>query len=246
MSTSTPSRAFPWKPALGAILLVALIIGGRLFPIAEWLTAFNAWVAGLGPWGFVVFVVAYIIATVFFLPGSVLTLGAGFIFGVATGTATVSLGSTLGAAAAFLISRYAARDAVKNRLGTSATFQAVDRAIEREGARIVLLTRLSPIFPFNALNYLLGLTSVRFWPYVGASWLGMLPGTVLYVYLGYAGRTGLEVAAGSHSGGGLRTAYMVGGLLATLAVTVYVTKLARKELHKAASSKEAEGRGVSD
>lgn len=221
----------PWKALAAGLLVGGLLLGGRLLPVADWLKAFNTWVAGLGPWGFVVFVGAYVAATVFFLPGSILTLGAGFIFGVFKGTLAVSAGSTLGAAAAFLVSRYLARDAVGRKLAGSDKFQAVDRAIGRQGAKIVLLLRLSPVFPFNALNYLLGLTAVRFWAYAGASWLGMLPGTLLYVYLGYAGRAGLEAAAGQNAGGGMwRLVYMAAGLLATLAVTVYVTRLARQAL----------------
>lgn len=220
------------RPFLILLIVGAVVLLARLLPIADWLKAFNEWVAGVGPLGVVVFVAAYILAAVLFLPGSALTLGAGFVFGVVKGMAVVSLASTLGAAAAFLVSRHLARGYVSRRLAGSKKFQAVDRAIGRQGAKIVLLLRLSPVFPYNALNYLLGLTAVNFWPYVLASWVGMLPGTLLYVYLGHAGRTGLEAASTGAGDNWLRLAYLGIGLLATLAVTIYVTRIARRELRR--------------
>lgn len=233
------NKKFPWRPPVAALVVVAVIVALRTLPVGEWLETFNAWVAGLGAWGFVVFVAVYVIAAVLFLPGSALTLGAGFIFGIGLGLAAVSLGSTLGAASAFLISRHLARDAVSARFGGNEKFASVDRAVGREGARIVFLMRLSPVFPFNVLNYLLGLTSIRFWPYVLASWAGMLPGTLLYVYLGYIGRAAAEAAAGgagAADGGALRYVYLGVGLLATLGVTIYVTRLARRALRETSAN----------
>jgi uncharacterized membrane protein YdjX (TVP38/TMEM64 family) len=233
--TNTPPAKSGWpKLALLAMVIIALVLGGRFLPIASWLEAFNGWVGGLGTAGLIVFVAVYVVAAVLFVPGSALTLGAGFVFGVAKGFVAVSIGATLGAAAAFLVSRHFARDLVSRRLAKSANFQAVDRAIGREGAKIVLLLRLSPVFPYNVMNYLLGLTSVRFWPYTFASWLGMLPATLLYVYLGHAGRAGLEAArSGADADQMLRFIYLGAGILATLTVTIYVTRLARRELKRA-------------
>lgn len=240
-STTEPSRTAAEKPVgggklkfiIGGLLIVGLIIASRFLPVGDWLKAFNDWVAGLGVLGIVVFVVVYIAAAVLFLPGSVLTLGAGFAFGVAKGFLAVSIGSTLGAAASFLIARHFARDAISRKFGSNAGFSSVDRAVGREGAKIVFLLRLSPVFPFNVLNYLLGLTSVRFWPYVAASWAGMLPGTLLYVYLGYAGKAGLDAASGGSSDNTLKYVYLAAGLLATLVVTIYVTRIARRALKQA-------------
>ena len=227
------------KLIVGVLAVLALLVAGRAFPVVDWLNASNAWVADLGAVGVAIFVVVYVVATVLLLPGSVLTLGAGFIFGVGKGFLVVSGAATLGAAAAFLIARHLARAAVTRRFGGNARFAAVDEAVGREGAKIVLLLRLSPVFPFNLLNYLLGLTSVRFWPYVLASWVGMLPGTLLYVYLGYAGRTGLAAAAGGGEGDTLRYVYLGLGLVATLGVTIYVTRLARRALRQAAGEMSA-------
>jgi len=221
------------KFIVGGLLVVGLIIASRFLPIGDWLKSFNDWVAGLGVFGIVVFVAVYIAAAVLFLPGSVLTLGAGFAFGVAKGFLAVSIGSTLGAAASFLIARHFARDAISRKFGSNAGFASVDRAVGREGAKIVFLLRLSPVFPFNVLNYLLGLTSVRFWPYVAASWAGMLPGTLLYVYLGYAGKAGLDAASGGASDNTLKYVYLAAGLVATLIVTIYVTRIARRALKQA-------------
>ncbi len=131
-----------------------------------------------------IFVIAYAVACVAFVPGSLLTPGAGAVFGPVVGSVCASLGSTAGASLAFLVGRFVARDAVARRIAGNPRFRAVDDAIAREGWKIVLLLRLSPLFPFVFLNYALGLTRVRFRDYVVASWIGMMPGTVLYVYLG--------------------------------------------------------------
>ena len=184
------------------------------------------WIEGLGLWGPVWFVVIYAVATVLLVPGSIMTLGAGAIFGVVKGSVIASVAATAGAAAAFLTGRYLARGWVEKRIEGHAAFSALNRAVADEGWKIVGLTRLSPIFPFTLLNYAFGVTHVRFWQYVLASWIGMIPGTVMYVYLGSLVRTGSEDRE--------RTAiewiaYGV-GLAATVAVTVVITRLARKAL----------------
>ena len=171
-------RAAWRKLAAAAAVLGALLALGRY--AGHYVPLFVAWVDGLGVWGPVVFVFGYAAATVAFVPGVVLTLAAGAIFGVVRGTAYVLLGATTGACAAFLIARYVARDAVARRIAGNARFSAVDRAIGREGLKLVLLLRLSPVFPFNLLNYALGVTEVRFRDYALAC-VGMLPGTLLYV-----------------------------------------------------------------
>src|SRR5918999_2625750 len=153
------------------------------------LASFFAWVQGIGPWGAVLFAAAYVPAAVLLVPGSLLTLGAGFVFGVVKGTVIVSLGSTAGAAAAFIVGRSIARDWVARRLAGRPKLAAIGRAVEIEGFKVVLLTRLSPVLPFNVLNYAFGLTAVPFRTYLLASWIGMLPGTIMYVYLGSAARS---------------------------------------------------------
>jgi uncharacterized membrane protein YdjX (TVP38/TMEM64 family) len=172
----------------------------------------------------------YILASVFMLPGSVLTLGAGAVFGVMKGSAIVSVASTLGATAAFLVGRHLARERVARMIAGNERFLAIDEAVGREGWKIVGLTRLSPVFPFNLLNYAYGITKVRLRDYFLASWVGMLPGTLMYVYLGsLAG----SLATLGRQGAGRTPAqwalYAV-GLLATVAVTVFVTRIARAAL----------------
>lgn len=152
----------------------------------EFLTAALAAVAGAGAAGQVGFVALYVLATVFLVPGSILTLGAGAAFGLWRGFFLVSVGSTLGACAAMLVGRYLLRDRVARRLAAFPVFDAVRSAVAAEGWKVVLLTRLSPVLPFFLLNYAYGLTEVRFKEYALASWLGMMPGTLLFVYLGAA------------------------------------------------------------
>ena len=211
--------------SMGLVLLVLLAreAGG-------YVPAFAAWVDGLGALGPVVFVAGYVLATVAFVPGSLLTLAGGAIFGVVQGTAWVFLGASLGAVAAFLVARYVARGAVERRIARYPRFAALDRAIARQGGRIVFLLRLSPVFPFVFLNYALGLTRVRLGDYALAC-LGMLPGTLLYVYYGKVAGDAAALAAGAAPERG--TAHYVVlalGLVATIAVTTIVTRIASRAL----------------
>jgi uncharacterized membrane protein YdjX (TVP38/TMEM64 family) len=183
----------------------------------------------------VAFVVGYILATVAFIPGSLLTLAAGAIFGIALGTVTVFAGAVLGSAAAFLLARTVARAAIERRIEGDARFAAIDEAVARDGRRIVFLLRLSPAFPFNLMNYALGLTRVRFVDYLVAS-VGMLPGTLLYVYTGkLAGEVAVAAGGAAPPRGAGYYAVLGLGLLATLAVTVLVTRTARRALTEATS-----------
>jgi uncharacterized membrane protein YdjX (TVP38/TMEM64 family) len=217
------------------VLTVALFIAVRVLPITRWLTELNQWIAQLGILGILLFIVVYILATVLFFPGSVLTIGAGFVYGVFLGTVAVSIAATMGAALAFLIARYLARDKIEQTVGSNQKFKQIDRAIGAQGAKLVFLLRLSPLIPFNLSNYLYGLTAVKFWPYVLASWIGMLPGTLLYVYLGAAGKAGLNAAVGQSSGHSPWEYALFGiGLIATVVVTIWVTRIARKALSNTA------------
>ena len=225
--------AIPWKWVGLAIVLIALFIAVRVLPLTDWLTRFNHWVAHLGIWGVLLFILVYILATVLFFPASILTIGAGFIFGVLLGTVVVSIAATAGAALAFLIARYLARKQIERRVANNPRFNQIDRAIGERGAKLVFLLRLSPLIPFNLSNYFYGLTAVKFWSYVLASWIGMLPGTLLYVYLGAAGKASLSGAAGQATGRSPWEYVLFGvGLIATVIVTVWVTRIARSELRK--------------
>lgn len=233
--TEQQRSRFPWKWVAVGIVLVGMVVLRATLPIGEWLERFNDWVAGLGPKGLIVYIGVYALATVLFLPGSILTIGAGFLFGVLKGTIVVSAGSTIGASLAFLVSRYAARDWVAGKAAASPRFKAIDRAIGLQGWKIVGLLRLTPAIPFNLSNYLYGLTSVRFLPYVLASWLGMLPATIMYVYLGTVGKAGLDAAAGTTARSWPQNALLGVGLLATVAVTVLITRIARNALKETAA-----------
>jgi uncharacterized membrane protein YdjX (TVP38/TMEM64 family) len=190
-------------------------------------------VKGLGVWGPVVFIAGYVAATVAFVPGVLLTLAAGAIFGLVRGVLYVLIGATLGSAAAFLVARYVARAAIERRIAGNARFAAIDRAVGAEGRKIVFLLRLSPVFPFNLLNYALGLTRVRFADFLVAS-VGMIPGTILYVYYGklIGDVTALAGGAAVEKGPGYY-AVLVLGLAATVAVTTVVTRTARRALRDA-------------
>ena len=222
----TPARKF-----LFAAVAVALVACLFLFDVRALLRETLAAIEGLGAWGPVLFVLLYIVAAVLFVPGSALTLGAGALFGVGLGSALVSLGATLGATAAFLVGRYFARDWVAKKIEGNTAFAAIDRAVAAEGWKIVGLTRLSPAFPFSLLNYAFGLTRVSLRDYVLASWIGMMPGTVMYVYLGSLAR-----AAGDRQRTPGEWALLALGLAATIAVTVFITRIARAALAKRTSS----------
>jgi uncharacterized membrane protein YdjX (TVP38/TMEM64 family) len=210
--------------------LVVLVVAGRT--AAPHLEGFIHRVQGLGPWGPTVFIAGYVAACVAFVPAWILTVAAGLLFGVVRGVIYVFTGAVLGSAAAFLVARYLARGAIERRIAGNERFAAVDRAIARRGLLIVFLLRLSPVFPFNLLNYALGLTRVRFRDYLAAG-IGMLPGTVLYVYSGTALGSAAQLASGAPAGGWGRTALLATGLLATVAVTVVVTRIARQALDRA-------------
>ncbi len=210
--------------ALGAALL--------LLPVADWLLAMVGWVRGAGALGVVVFFAIYVVAVVAFLPGSVLTLGAGFVWGPLGGFAVVSPASVLGATIAFLLGRTLLRGRVEAWVGDDPRFRAVDAAVARQGLLIVLLLRLSPIFPFVLLNYALGLTRVRAGHYVLASFIGMIPGTLLFAYLGSTVTNLAELASGAATEDPSAQYLYWGGLAATLAVTVLVTRIATRALRQ--------------
>ncbi len=227
-----------------ALIIVSLVVLIRALPMDRVIDLVESKADGLGLWGPFALGAAYVVAALAFFPGSALTLTAGAVFGLVWGTVMVSLASTTAAALAFLIARYLARDKVVRQARKFPKFQAIDRAIGEGGWKIIAMLRLSPAVPFSLGNYLFGLTAIRFLPYVLASWLFMLPGTFMYVYLGYIGAEGLRSAASAERG---KTpgewALLAVGLLATVAVTVYVTRLARRALRQQTS---IEGKDMSN
>lgn len=225
-----------------AALIAALIFAAKYFNVQELLKNALAWIDSLGFWAPVTFIVIYILATVLFIPGSILTLGAGVVFGVILGSFYVFIGATLGATAAFLVGRYLARGWVSKQIENNPKFKAIDQAVAREGLKIVLLTRLSPVFPFNLLNYSFGITQVSLKDYFLAS-IGMIPGTVMYVYIGsLAGSIATIGAANQPKNSETEIAQWVirvVGFIATVAVTIYVTRIARKALEESVNQEES-------
>ena len=215
--------------ALGVFFALARTVGGEL-------PGWARWVESLGPWGPLVFILLYILAVVLFVPGSILTLAGGALFGVVLGTLYVFVAALLGSCLSFLIARYGGRRFVEKRLGQNPRFDAVARAVAQNGLKITFLLRLSPAFPFSLMNYALGLTRVRFQDYALAS-LGMLPATVLYVYSGRVIGDVAALAGGATPQHGTSQYILLAvGLMATLAVAILVTRIARRALSELTES----------
>lgn len=224
------------KLVIGIVVVVVLAVGGVLLArspaIADATAAAAEWARGSGALGVIGFVVIYVLATLVLLPVSVLTVAAGFAYGLGWGVALVVPTSIISASLAFVVGRTLARGTIERRFGTGRKFKAIDTAVEKRGMFVVALLRLSPVFPFVALNYVLSITKVKARTYVVASALGMLPGTILYVYLGSLASTATEAARGSSGTSGTRIALLVAGLVATAVVVVVIAKLARRELSR--------------
>ncbi len=199
-------------------------------PIADLTDALRVRIEGLGLWAPVIFAIVYGLATTVFVPGSALSLAAGLLFGLWVGTAVVWIGANIAIVLSFLIARYAARGKVEALAATRPRFAAVDRAVGEQGWKIVALMRLSPVFPFSLQNYLFGVTAIRFLPCIIASAAFILPGTFLYVYLGFAGGQAAAAVGGSQGADTLRLALQFAGLLATVVVTVAIARIAAKSV----------------
>ena len=224
------------KAVLLASIIVALFVSFLFLPLRAWFMQFENYVQALGSIGPAVVVVVYVLCTVLLIPGSVITVGAGTLFGLSTGTIVVILGANLGALSSFLLARSFLREKVARWAAANAKFRSLDHAIGQQGFKMVLLTRLSPVFPFVLLNYFLGLTAVRTPSYVLANLFGMLPATFLFVYIGAAARDALAGQAGASDFYQQILKYI--GLLATIAVVVLVTRVARKALREAERQQE--------
>jgi pyruvate/2-oxoglutarate dehydrogenase complex dihydrolipoamide dehydrogenase (E3) component/uncharacterized membrane protein YdjX (TVP38/TMEM64 family) len=226
------------KIALIIFIAVDIVAALLLLPFREWFNQFEQYVQGLGALAPVVVAFTYVVTTVLFIPGSALTIGSGTLFGLRTGFLVVFVGANLGALCAFLLARTLLREKVTRWAEGNPKFCTLDVAIGRQGFKMVFLTRLSPAFPFNLLNYLFGVTAVKTGAYVLANLLGMLPGMFLYVYIGAAARDAL-VGQASTSVGFYQQILKYVGLLATVAVVVVVTRIARRALREAEQQQEA-------
>ena len=207
-----------------------MILLASALPFLRWMVDFIQWAKGMGPTGGVVYALFYIAGTALFFPGLPLTLGAGFLYGAVIGTLVVSPASVAGASLAFLIARYFARDWVTRRLKKYPQAAAIDRAIEKNGFKAVVLLRLQPVLPFNILNYALGLTSIRLRDYMLASWIGMFPATVLYVYLGSVMNDISDLLRGRPNSGMAGRFLLWGGLAAIVVLVWWLGRIAKKAL----------------
>jgi uncharacterized membrane protein YdjX (TVP38/TMEM64 family) len=218
---------------------VALVLTHRA-EFAHATLALVEWSRASGPLGVVLYAVGYLAATVLVLPGSVLTLGAGFAWGPVWGVLLVSPVSVAAATASFLLGRTLARSTVERRLGKDPRLRAIDRAIAENGFKLVLLLRLSPVLPFNVLNYALALTRVSLRDYVLGSAVGMFPATVLYVYLGSLVPDASSLLRGGASTGSPAAMLLTGaGVVATVGCVVLITRVARRALQRALIEVEA-------
>ena len=213
---------------LVVLAVVAFLIAMRLLPLGEWITSFQQWVREVGPIGYVVYVLVYVVFCVFGIPASPLTIGAGAIFGFVNGSIVVIIGATLGATLSFVLARTIMRRRIEGMTATNNKFRALDRAITREGGRIVFLVRLAPVVPFAYVNFAFGLTGVRLLSYVVATFFGIMPLTLAFVYI-----SATATAAASSDMSSLRLwINIAGGVLAVL-VTAFVTRLATRAIRKA-------------
>jgi uncharacterized membrane protein YdjX (TVP38/TMEM64 family) len=236
--SSRAGRRRRWTSALLVLAaVVAIVMLGRR--LSDALPAFAGWIDGLGIWGPVLFVLGYAVACIAVVPAALLTLAAGVIFGVGSGIALVLAGATLGATGSFLIARYVARERVEQWVARDDRLATLDRLVATDGRRLVFLMRLSPVFPFSALNYALGLTPLTLRDFLIAM-TGIVPGTVLYVYSGSVAGAVVGAAAGQSAERGVADyALLVLGLAATLAVAVLITRAARRALKGADATPDA-------
>lgn len=222
-------RRIPWRVAAAVAAAAALVVAARLLPLAEWARTFQAWIAGLGPAGFLWFAAAFVAGTLLLAPVWLLTVAAGLTWPLPVALALVSAVSTFSAALAFAVARHFARARVEAIVRRDPRLAAIDRAVAREGWKVVFLLRLSPVVPYAASNYFYGVTAIAFGPFLLASWVGMLPGALLYLSLGAAGRAAVGEPAGRTPA---EWAALGVGLAATVVVTLWVARAAKRELAK--------------
>jgi uncharacterized membrane protein YdjX (TVP38/TMEM64 family) len=220
--------------AVGLLLVAGVLAAAYFFPLATWASGFIAWVRGKGATGALVYGSAYIAGTVLLIPGTLLTAGGGFLYGSLLGVLLVSPASVAGATISFLLARSLARDWTRKRVNRYPQWEAMDRAVERHGFKIVFLLRLEPfVISFVLLNYALGLTRVRLRDYVLASWLGMLPATIFYVYLGSSVKSITELVQGKLPAEGRFHGILLWAGLAAAAVLIFLlTRMAREVLRR--------------
>jgi len=216
------------KVAALLLIIAAIIVAFRFLPLSEWLRHFQTYVRGLGAFGYAVYVVVYAICVVAFVPASILTLGAGAIFGFIGGTIVVVIGATIGATLAFLLARTVMRKRIEKMTENNAKFRALDRAIANEGMKIVFLVRLAVVFPFTYINYAFGLTAIPLWRYVAATFLGIIPATAAFVFASSAATNAATGGTTSIT----KIVYIAGGAVAII-VSVLIGRIATRAIKRA-------------
>jgi uncharacterized membrane protein YdjX (TVP38/TMEM64 family) len=239
-ASAKPNRRLDARRIIAIVgLLAVVIVAARVLPVARYLLDFVGWLRSAGVLGLMVYVAAYVAACILFLPGSILTLGAGFAYGVLIGVPVVWVGASIGATLAFILGRTLLRSSIEAKVNGNPRFAAIDRAVGKQGLKIVLLTRLSPVFPFNLLNYAFGLTQVGLRDYLIGTGVGIVPGTIMYVYLGSLITSLTELAAGEAPQGGVAThVFYFAGLAVAVIVTTYVARIARRALTDATAESQ--------
>ena len=222
---------------MAALLVVAVVTAGP--HLARWAEILLEWVESLGHYGPLAMIGGYVAVCTFSVPGAPLTLGCGFLFGVAEGTLIATIGSTMGATVAFLIARFGGRGFFRAKVGRRIKFRRLDRAARRHGFTIVLLTRMSPVFPFNLLNYVFGFTSVHFRDYIFATMIGVVPVSILYVYVGSLMKTLAQVATGKVDPAALQPWVIVISLVLTVGAVAIMATFAKRMLEKALRAEES-------
>ncbi len=242
LKTRALERAHPqyWKLLVPVLMAAAIAVVWFFSPVDDWIRSFSGWIQGLGAWGYVLFSGIFAAATIVAAPTSLFTVAAGFLFGIGWGLLVVQAGAMIGGALAFLIARYLLRDTVKAFIKRRPRFLALDHAVAKEGWKIALLMHLNPLVPFNFQNYAFGLTRIKFWPYVGTC-LGIIPGVLLYLYLGAAG----GALTGDGKWGAAQWSFFALGLVATLAATVFISKKAKEQLDNAGIEEGGRGQPAS-
>jgi uncharacterized membrane protein YdjX (TVP38/TMEM64 family) len=206
-----------------------LLISYQYLPIEEWVGRLKDNAESLGAVGWVIYIIIYAIATLILAPASVLTLAAGFIYGL-EGFFIVIIGAIIGASLSFLAGRYIFKNKVENFIATKPKLNSIDKAVEAEGWKIVALCRLSPLIPFNLQNWFFGVTSISFKSYFLSSFFAIMPGTLLYIWIGSLGSD----IADNENTSIVKTIFLIIGLIATFVVTFYIGKKARQKLDEIA------------
>jgi uncharacterized membrane protein YdjX (TVP38/TMEM64 family) len=220
---------------VGGLVLVAVIfaVAGRYFPLADWVAQVQQKVMNLGAWSAICYPLLYACCNVLLLPGGLLSIGGGFFFGLWWGFLIILVGNVGGAAISFFISRWLGRNWLRRKLLRNPTLEALEPAVEHEGWKIILLSQLHPLFPTSLLNYLYGLTTMRFRTCILWVAIGQAPGLFLYAYVGTLGQLGLNLVRGKSHPRFVEYWVWGGGLLFSAVILIALGRISLRLLQEA-------------